>query len=250
MLQVATAMGTPKVLLEARYPNKAKDKWGGSPERSEGAASALPLTTGYRRAQIAKMLPTITTLWAHLDWADGVLLEALLAGPAPDTAVREYAHILGAEEIWLARMEQRPSRTTVWPDLPPGQLESLAGMVRQGYRGFLGGLEGPALERVVAYINTAGLSFENSMQDILLHVALHGQYHRGKVNLMLRQAGHPPAPTDYIAYVAAQPRRGPNQGVRDDEGSRAVAGRRLRLILMLFVVLIFLVSGSVGRGGR
>jgi len=147
------------------------------------------------------MLSTITKLWAHLDWADGVLLKALLAGAAPDAAVREYAHILGAEELWLARIEQRPSRTTVWPDLPLGQLETLAGMVQQGYRSFLAGLDGPALEGVVAYTNSAGLSFENSIQDILLHVALHGQYHRGKVNLILRQAGHIPAPTDYIAYV-------------------------------------------------
>jgi len=147
------------------------------------------------------MLSTITKLWAHLAWADEILLEALRAGPCPDAAVREYAHILGCEETWLARMEQRPSRTPVWPDLPLGELESLAGTVRQGYRVFLQGLDGPALDRVVAYTNTAGLSFENSIQDILLHVALHGQYHRGKVNLMLRQAGHPPAPTDYIAYV-------------------------------------------------
>ena len=147
------------------------------------------------------MLSTITRLWAHLDWADGILLEALRAGSAPDGAVREYAHILGCEETWLARMEQRPSRTTVWPDVPVEQLESLAVMVQQGYRSFFEGLDGPALERVVAYTNTAGLSFENSVRDILLHVALHGQYHRGKVNLMLRLAGHPPAPTDYIAYV-------------------------------------------------
>lgn len=147
------------------------------------------------------MLTTITKLWAHLEWADGILLEALRAGPAPEEAVREYAHILGAEEVWLARMEQRPSRTTVWPDVPVEQLESLAGMVHDGYRSFLGGLDGAALESVVAYTNSAGLSFENRVQDILLHVALHGQYHRGKVNLILRQAGQPPAPTDYIAYV-------------------------------------------------
>ena len=147
------------------------------------------------------MLTTITKLWAHLEWADGILLEALRAGPAPEEAVREYAHILGAEEVWLARMEQRPSRTTVWPDVPVEQLESLAGMVHDGYRSFVGGLDGAALESVVAYTNSAGLSFENRVQDILLLVALHGQYHRGKVNLILRQAGQPPAPTDYIAYV-------------------------------------------------
>lgn len=157
------------------------------------------------------MLSTITKLWAHLAWADGILLDALRAGPGPEAAVREYAHILGAEEVWLARLEQRPSRTPVWPDLPLDQLESLAGLLQQDYRGFLERLDDRALERVVAYTNTAGKSFENSIQDILLHVALHGQYHRGKVNLILRQGGQPPAPADYIAYIRGVPaaRTGP-----------------------------------------
>jgi hypothetical protein len=36
-------------------------------------------------------------------------------------------------------------------------------------------------------------------------VVLHGQYHRGKVNLLLRQEGEQPAPTDYIAFVRGVP---------------------------------------------
>ena len=164
------------------------------------------------------MRSTITKLWAHLAWADETLLDALRAGSIPEAAVREYAHILGAEEVWLARLEHRPSRTPVWPslpldevktpvwpDLPFEQVASLAAALRQDYRGFLERLDDRALERVVAYTNTAGKSFENSIQDILLHVALHGQYHRGKVNLLLRQGGHPPAPTDYIAYIRGVP---------------------------------------------
>ncbi|MFQ5740386.1 MAG: DinB family protein [Acidobacteriota bacterium] len=31
------------------------------------------------------------------------------------------------------------------------------------------------------------------------------QYHRGKVNLLLRQAGHAPAATDFIAFVRGAP---------------------------------------------
>ena len=40
---------------------------------------------------------------------------------------------------------------------------------------------------------------------MLLQVALHGQYHRGKINLMLRQAGLPPTPTDYISFARGVP---------------------------------------------
>ena len=147
------------------------------------------------------MLPTIRKLWAHLEWADEILLEVLHAGAHPEGAVREYAHILGAEEIWLARLEQRSSRTPVWPALPLGQLGSLARMLHRNYRSYLDRLDEAALARVVAYTNTAGKPFETSVEDILLHVALHGQYHRGKVNLILRQEGYTPAPTDYVAFV-------------------------------------------------
>jgi uncharacterized damage-inducible protein DinB len=147
------------------------------------------------------MLSAIRKLWAHLAWADGLLLEALRAGPAPPGAVREYAHIMGAEEIWLARLEQRASRAPVWPDLPLDQLVSLAGTLQRDYTSFLDRLDHRTVSGMVAYTNSAGVSFENSIEDILLHVALHGQYHRGKINLILRQEGRSPAPTDYIAHV-------------------------------------------------
>jgi uncharacterized damage-inducible protein DinB len=41
--------------------------------------------------------------------------------------------------------------------------------------------------------------------DILLQVALHGQYHRGKVNLLLRDAALPPAPVDFISFARGVP---------------------------------------------
>jgi uncharacterized damage-inducible protein DinB len=54
-------------------------------------------------------------------------------------------------------------------------------------------------------VNSAGQSFETPVSDMLLQVALHGQYHRGKINLMLRQAHLPPTPTDYIAFARGVP---------------------------------------------
>ncbi len=147
------------------------------------------------------MLEAIRKLWAHVTWADEILLRALQAGaPSPDT-VREYAHILGADEIWLARLQHRAPRTSVWPSLTLDELEALAATLHEGYRACFATLNEQTLGQVIAYTNTAGKSFENSVQDVLLHVALHAQYHRGKVNLLLRQAGLAPAPTDYIAFV-------------------------------------------------
>jgi uncharacterized damage-inducible protein DinB len=40
---------------------------------------------------------------------------------------------------------------------------------------------------------------------MLVHVALHGQYHRGQVALLLRASGFEPATTDYIAWTRGVP---------------------------------------------
>ena len=53
----------------------------------------------------------------------------------------------------------------------------------------------------LAYVNSAGKPFDDEVGDILLHVMLHGQYHRGKINLLLRQGGAEPGPVDYIAFT-------------------------------------------------
>lgn len=47
--------------------------------------------------------------------------------------------------------------------------------------------------------------FTNATGDILLHVVLHAQYHRGKVNLLLRQTGGEAAPADFIAFMRGVP---------------------------------------------
>lgn len=153
------------------------------------------------------MLATIRRLWDHVFWADDRLREAMAAaGPAaPEGAVREYAHLLAAEEVWLARLEQRPARAAVWPALDPAEAEALADRVHAGYRVFLARLDAGSLVTPVPYTNSAGRAFENTPADILMHVALHGQYHRGRINLWLRQEGLTPAPVDYIAFVRGVP---------------------------------------------
>ena len=54
------------------------------------------------------MLEVIATLFEHLRWADQRALAALRASNGHPTQARElFAHVLGAEEVWLARLEGR-----------------------------------------------------------------------------------------------------------------------------------------------
>lgn len=145
-------------------------------------------------------------LWAHAAWADAELLAAIQRLPSiPAAVLREYAHVIGAAEVWLARIDGRPSRVPVWPELSLAAVSELAAELRVGYESLLGRLTDGDLARDVIYTNSAGTPFTTRLDDILLHVALHGQYHRGKVNVLLRQAQLSPAPVDYIAFVRGAP---------------------------------------------
>lgn len=152
------------------------------------------------------MLTELRHLRDHMAWADDALLDALAAAPTlPMDAARELAHVLGSEENWLARLESRAASVRIWPDETLSGLMQLALDVQVGFARYLDTLTEADLHRVVSYTNSAGIHFETSVRDILHHVFLHAQYHRGKVNLLLRQAGLAPAPVDYIGFIRGFP---------------------------------------------
>ena len=147
----------------------------------------------------------ICRLWDHAFWADDLLWRALTLGTAPPTAAwREYAHILGAEELWLSRLEERDSRTSIWPELSTSAASELRRSTRAGYEALLRQSR-DSLDHSITYRNSDAKEFTNRVGDILVHVALHAQYHRGKVNLLLRQEGRAPSPVDFIAFVRGVP---------------------------------------------
>ena len=152
------------------------------------------------------MLIELRRLLDHARWAETILFTAFHGREdIPEEALRELGHVIGASELWLSRLEHRESRSATWPNLPLADLQQLFGEVDRGYAAYLGRIEEADLARPVAYVNSAGQAFETSIRDVLLHVMLHAQYHRGKINLVLRQNGLQPAPTDYIAFVRGVP---------------------------------------------
>lgn len=147
----------------------------------------------------------IKRLFEHLAWADASLAQAVLLPDPPAEAVREYAHVAGAAEVWLSRLQHRESTVGVWPELDATGAASLAARTAAGYLAFIETLDDGMLDAPVTYTNTAGKAFATPLGDILLHLAMHGQYHRGKVNLLLRQAGAEPEPVDFIRFVRGVP---------------------------------------------
>ncbi len=151
------------------------------------------------------ILSTLRQLWAHAVWADTILWEALQQARHADDAWREYTHILAADAVWIARLEQQPQTVAIWPTLAPEAVDALRHDITTQYNAFIARLSLQDLDTMAPYVNSTGRSFSTSVGEILLHVLLHSQYHRGKVNQLLSAGGHAPAAVDFIAFVRGSP---------------------------------------------
>jgi uncharacterized damage-inducible protein DinB len=109
-------------------------------------------------------------------------------------------HIIGAEYLWLSRLEGKPAELAVWPDLSPDEcgrrLQELSSRLMKTL-----GARLQRLSETVAYTNSKGESWANTVEDILTHLTIHSAYHRGQIASDLRAAGQEPAYTDFIHAV-------------------------------------------------
>ncbi len=135
-------------------------------------------------------------------WANREVLRHLQRESSPPaSAVTWFAHVLGAQAEWLARLEGRRSALAVWPKLTLDELETSLGELAQGWATHLERLGSADLARSISYVNSKGQPWSSRIEDVLTHVLLHGAYHRGQIASALREAGLTPPLTDYIHAV-------------------------------------------------
>jgi uncharacterized damage-inducible protein DinB len=152
------------------------------------------------------MCETLSRLVDHLRWADGrvyvSLVEAL--NPPPHTLAL-FAHVVAAEHVWVSRIRGVKPEVPVWPQLSLAQCAELGTRNADELASLLEALDETGLDREVTYVNSAGAQFTSSVRDIMIHVALHGAYHRGQIAAAVRVGGDTPASTDYIALARGAP---------------------------------------------
>ena len=149
------------------------------------------------------MKALLDRLVRHMRWADARVLAALRAlNTPPEEAVRQFAHIAAAEQIYLARLQgQDPFPQDFWPAHALEIAASIAGAAVDGLASFVTERDEAALRQPVRYRNSSGTYFETPLEQMLTHLALHGEHHRGQVARLVREAGGTPAATDFITFV-------------------------------------------------
>ncbi|NOU94411.1 damage-inducible protein DinB [Paenibacillus sp. LMG 31456] len=147
-------------------------------------------------------MKTIQKMYEHLNWANQRILEALQNVEVKDQQVSLFTHILYSEQVWITRIKGKDSsQMPIWSD---GDLEVCEKLIKQNednFKTLLTEIAKTDLDNLISYTNSKGKEFKTSTRDILTHVALHGQYHRGQINSRIRAEGFEPVNTDYITFV-------------------------------------------------
>lgn len=161
------------------------------------------------------MLEYIRFLYSYNAWANNRILdtsenlsqEQFLAGQAYSTenpSIRDtLVHIMGSQEIWLARWGGvSPTRT-----LDPQDFQTLA-LIRQYWdqveahtRAYIDAVEDDVLSQVMEYTNTKGLPFAYPRWQTLAHQVNHATQHRAEVALLLTRLGFSPGDLDLLVYM-------------------------------------------------
>lgn len=144
-------------------------------------------------------------LVGHMRWADRIVADALASAVRqPDRTrvadpVSVFAHIAATEHLWYSRVRGTAAEVAVWPDITIAESRAIAERHADLFNEVVAG-GGDALDQIVSYRNSAGRDFRNSIRDIVIHVTMHGSYHRGQIARLVRASGGEPPYTDYIQF--------------------------------------------------
>jgi uncharacterized damage-inducible protein DinB len=147
-------------------------------------------------------------------WADRGLYEAVarnfdqLSSEHQFLMLRVLDHIHTVDQIFQAHLQGRPHdfKDARSEQMPP--LRALADSARKvddWYAAYVGGLSADELQQPIDFVFTSGKPARMRRGEIILHVCLHGTYHRGNAGALLQLRGLTPsrdAITDFLEDAA------------------------------------------------
>lgn len=147
-------------------------------------------------------MKTIRKMYDYLSWANGYVLDTIHQNNDNSELLRLFSHILFAEKVWLTRMHGKDSsELVIWGDLNYEECKELMNENKEHYMAYLNELDDEKLQEKITYKASTGMEYTNTIEEALQQVALHGQYHRGQINLKLRELGYEPVNVDFITFI-------------------------------------------------
>ncbi len=118
-------------------------------------------------------------------------------GKTSAKALQLYNHILNAHQIWNNRIYPQQPTFGVWDIHPTAACKSID---QDNYAHSILIMDNVDLNTNIDYTNTKGLTFNNSIRDVLFHIINHSTYHRAQIATEFKQNSLEPLNTDFIFY--------------------------------------------------
>ena len=151
----------------------------------------------------------LKSLFHHKSWANAQLFELLASLPPGnsqqlDVCLRTLNHVYIVDRIFRGHLSggPRPYDTTNTAETP--SLDWLKCEVRETdawYESYVQGAVPGVLSETVDFTFTSGNPGRMSREEILLHVATHGVYHRGGVAQVLKSISVTPPDDPYTVFL-------------------------------------------------
>lgn len=139
-------------------------------------------------------------------WGNQETLGSIAAlNGSKERALKIASHIVGAQRIWLGRLENPGEPTPApWPVMTLEEATAAVNDMHKRWTAYLAELTPERLGEDLVHRNSKGAEFRVPIRDVLMQLVMHGAYHRGQIAAVVRDAGGTPSPTDYIIYARKQ----------------------------------------------
>jgi uncharacterized damage-inducible protein DinB len=153
-----------------------------------------------------EFLDSLRQFFEYDYWANQETLRSVASLEAPpERALKVVGHIVGAQRVWLGRLEAPGSTPPApWPVMSLEDANAAVGEMHQRWNSFLRSLAPEHLDEDLVHRNSKGAEFRAPVRDVLMQLVMHGAYHRGQIAAAVRDAGGTPSSTDYITYIRRQ----------------------------------------------
>lgn len=143
----------------------------------------------------------LKNLTEYMKWANYRTLDSLKKNPI-NSAVELFGHIVTTEEIYFKRISEKDlSSQFFWPTLTIDGIEDLIRLNYENFISFVNNRSDEDLLQTVNYQDSKGTDHRTAINEMIIHLAMHGEHHRGQIARIVREAGGEPPVTDYIYFT-------------------------------------------------
>ncbi len=126
------------------------------------------------------------------------------ASPAKEIAIRVLSHTYAVDRIFAANLRRAEHEYTSPNPSQAPSLEELSAAIKtsdQWYIDYVMRLDETQLAERIDFTFTDGLPGRMSREEMLTHVTVHGEYHRGQISLLMMQNSITPPGDGFTTFL-------------------------------------------------